>query len=204
MINIFREVGDDTLSTLSKQGDLSTFIQRFEFPEAVKTSCEQYLLYFTDFLKDVGIEASASLTEEAGSVLFSVTPADRDEALENIRTALALYLQLPNGSSANSSQLMEANIAAQRLSAQVQFLKSQIILANATTQQQSFLIDQQNQFIQSQQFSTQVLLDSAQDETNDKEALVRDVVSVKDWGWGPFTVEFPELIRRMKEYFRKN
>src|SRR5215213_4701390 len=48
----------------------------FNFPEAVKIPCEQYLLYFATFLKDLGINAASNLQEEAGKVLFSVTPTE--------------------------------------------------------------------------------------------------------------------------------
>jgi hypothetical protein len=33
----------------------------FDFPEPVKVPCQQYLLYFVQFLKDVGVEATAEL-----------------------------------------------------------------------------------------------------------------------------------------------
>jgi hypothetical protein len=67
----------------------------FAFPPEVRVACEQYLVYFVQFLADVGIEATADLQEKAGGVLFSVTPKDKDEALEHIREALAIYLRLP-------------------------------------------------------------------------------------------------------------
>ena len=48
----------------------------FEFPDAVRVPCEQYLLYFAQFLRDLGVEASSELRHEVGMVLFSVTPTD--------------------------------------------------------------------------------------------------------------------------------
>ena len=44
----------------------------FDFPEEVKVPCEQYLLYFVQFLRDLGIEAASELKDEAGQVLFTV------------------------------------------------------------------------------------------------------------------------------------
>ncbi len=45
----------------------------FDFPKEVKVPCEQYLLYFVQFLHDIGIEATSDLKHEAGQVLFTVT-----------------------------------------------------------------------------------------------------------------------------------
>jgi hypothetical protein len=75
----------------------SSLIKYFDFPHELKIPCEQYLLYFATFLRDlVGINAISSLKEEAERVLFSVTPTDDLEALDKIREALAVYLNLPS------------------------------------------------------------------------------------------------------------
>ncbi|MGC2237929.1 MAG: hypothetical protein WA584_17345 [Pyrinomonadaceae bacterium] len=57
----------------------------FNFPDEIKVPCKQYLEYFATFLKDLGLNATANLKEEAGKVLFSVTPTDDIEALDKIR-----------------------------------------------------------------------------------------------------------------------
>ena len=61
---------------------------QFEFPDEVRVSCEQYLLYFAQFLKDLGVGADTAITSEAGHVLFTVTPTNEKEALDRIRDAL--------------------------------------------------------------------------------------------------------------------
>ena len=75
------------------QGD--TLIAHFDFPDEVAVACEQYLVYFVQFLKDLGVTAEADLHHEAGELLFSIKPDAQDIALENIREALNIYLQLP-------------------------------------------------------------------------------------------------------------
>lgn len=204
IINIFYAAHDEALINLSEKIVSEALIQKFKFPAEVKVACEQYLLYFTEFLRDVGIEANASLREEAGNVLFSVRHNNKDEALENIKIALEIYLNLPSIPILNTSQPLDVGLPVQRLSAQVQFLQSQLTLANATIQQQNFLIAQQNQFIQSQQFSSQVLIDSLKSEDGaDEEPLVGKIISIKEFEWGPLNLGLPELLRRMKEHFKK-
>src|SRR5215469_11433116 len=61
----------------------------FTFPAPIKSACEQYLLYFGQFLSDLGIQTQTELAENAARVLFSVTPIDATQALSQIRDALA-------------------------------------------------------------------------------------------------------------------
>ena len=90
----------------------------FNFPEEMKVACEQYLLYFAQFLQDLGINATSNLKEEAGKVLFSVTPTDDVEALDKIHEALAVYLNLPT-----SPIEYDESFAAMRLQQQVENLQ---------------------------------------------------------------------------------
>lgn len=93
------------------------YIETFNFPEELKVTCEQYLLYFVQFLQDFGINAKSNLEEDAGRVLFSVTPTDNKTALEKIREALAVYLNLPA-----SPIVYDDSFAAMRLQQQIRNL----------------------------------------------------------------------------------
>lgn len=90
----------------------------FDFPENLKVPCEQYLLYFAQFLQDLGINATSNLKDEAGKVLFSVSPTDDNEALDKIREALAVYLNLPS-----SPIVYDDSFAAMRLQQQIENLQ---------------------------------------------------------------------------------
>lgn len=186
--------------------------ERFNFPLEVKTACEQYLLYFAEFLKDVGIEVTASITEEARNVILTVEPKNKEEALENISQLLELYLQLPTSPVVSSYQPdSELSFPAQKLQAQVLQLQSQLTLANAerqylnaTIQQKDTLITQQAQTIQSQQFTAQVLVDSLQKKEDNEEELVGKIIRVKDYEAGPVSIGLPELLRKLKAVFGGN
>jgi hypothetical protein len=69
--------------------------REFELPSHVRVACEQYLLFFVEFLRDLGVNATSDLRHEAGKVLFTVTPDDKKVSLDKIRTALEVYLELP-------------------------------------------------------------------------------------------------------------
>ena len=154
----------------------------------------------------VEIEATSNIREEGSNeVIFSIDPKNKEDALEKIRVALRIFLQLPNSPSFNSPQPLAIDVSfpIQKLVSQVQFLQSQLTLANATIKQKDSLIGQQSHFIQSQQFSSQILFDSVIKENENEEKIVGDLLRVKDFDWGPITLGLPELFRRIKKFLKK-
>jgi hypothetical protein len=151
----------------------------FNFPEEIKTQSEQYLLYFAQFLQDLGINATSNLKDEAEKILFSVTPTDDIEALDKIREALAVYLNLPS-----SPIVYDDSFAASRLQQQIENLQhSQKIAAmelqfkekllitqsevlnakNITISQQLSIIDKQNEVIE-KILSPSIMMNSIENE----------------------------------------
>ncbi len=80
--------------------------------------CEQYLLYFAQFLRDLGINATSNLKNKRGKFFFQFTPTDDIEALDKIRQALAVYLNLPS-----SPIVYDDSFAAMRLHQQIDNLQ---------------------------------------------------------------------------------
>jgi hypothetical protein len=199
---------EQTLISLLSGIDPNSILTRFSFPEEVKVPCEQYLLYFIQFLRDIGIEAISQLREEAGDVLFSVTPVDQEEALDNIKAALEIYLRLPSNPTITTFISMETEIGVQRLVSNILHLNSQLVLANATIQQKDILLQQQGTFIQQQQqlLSGQVLIQSRQggEIAENKESLVSDIISIKKFDWKFIELDLPTLLRRLKQRFKRN
>jgi hypothetical protein len=56
-----KKVIELTKETLSISQTTNSLITLFDFPESIKSSCQQYLMYFAQFLKDLGIEAELKL-----------------------------------------------------------------------------------------------------------------------------------------------
>jgi hypothetical protein len=150
-----------TISTLNLNKNNNSINTTFRFPDNLRVPCEQYLLYFAQFLQDLGVNATPNLKEEAGKVLFSVTPIDDIEALDKVREALAIYLNLPS-----SPIVYDDSFAAMRLKQQIDLLKhsqqmaetefrlrmaqSLVEAQNITIKDQSEMLIQQSVFIQQQ------------------------------------------------------
>lgn len=181
-------------------------VMQFDFPEEVKVPCEQYLLYFVQFLKDLGVEARAELQHEAGQVLFAVTPADKDEALDKIRLALETYLRLSASPITESS--INNEIAVQRLTGEIQALQSRLTLARAEIQYKDKAIDAMQFVIDRQRLSGDVMVESLKNVTpkppdKDKEAVLGGIVEITKYEGKGVNVNFAELFRRFREYLAK-
>jgi hypothetical protein len=191
-----------SLTTSFQDESVSVF---FDFPEEVKVPCEQYLLYFGQFLKDLGVEADTSLTHDAGQVLFTVTPADKSEALDKIRSALNLYLQLP---SSPVSDTTNESVEVQKLEVSILRLKSDLKLAAAEAQARDATIKAQQIIlsVQNALLSGEILVKSINDVTpkpEDKEDLIGGLVALSTYKEKGVEVNLGEILRRMKRLFGK-
>src|SRR6266446_3721901 len=175
----------------------------FDFPEQVRVPCEQYLLYFGQFLRDLGVEVNTALTPEAGQVLFSVTPTDKKEALNKIRVALDLYLHLP---SSPMNDTTNESIEVQRLEAAIFRFKSDLKLAAAELQAKNRTIEAQQLIISVQKglMNGEVLVDSLKEVTpkpEDQEYVIDGVVALGTFEAKVVKLNLGELFRKLKRFF---
>lgn len=176
----------------------------FDFPESIRVPCEQYLLYFAQFLKDLGVEADTTLSHEAGQVLFTVTPADQEEALDKIQTALDVYLKLPTNPITDSG--VKESIEVQRLEANVLRLRSDLKLAAAEIQAKNTTIRAQNLIIevQKEMLSGEILASSVKGVTptpEDKEDVIPGILALSTYEDKGMSINLGEILRRLKRFF---
>lgn len=181
-------------------------IEEFEFPEEIRVECEQYLIYFSRFLSEIGINAKNAISNNiTGKTLFSVMPDHKEQALSQIREALDIYLNLPRNNSINPMN-PSMDLASQQLAANIYHLKSQLMLANAIIQQKEMLIEQQGRLINQQGIAGDILLKSLKKHDNqeeDTENLVGELVKIKKAEWEFIELDLPEMLRWLKNKFNK-
>jgi len=178
----------------------------FDFPEEIKTACKQYLLYFAQFLADVGIKVGTEIKETAGKVLFTVVPEDANVALDNIKKALRLYMEAP-GSSPGDSAAMETDkedIAIMRWQSAVHYLRSQLSLAQAELQAKNATIEYLNLslYVSKQAMLPNVQMDVMPRRPRDEEPIVEGVLSVRKYDLLPgLSLDLPQIFRALKKLF---
>lgn len=201
---IVNEAHNEVVSLLLSRIHQGSLVVTVDFPEEVKVPCEQYLLYFVQFLKDIGIEATADIRHEARSVLFSVTPKDKTEALAHIRRALEVYLTLPTNPNLDTSFGLTTEPRTQQLVANIQHLQGQLVLASAAMQLKEATIQQQQLTIQQQrQVTGGVLIESvriANTPEEDKEKVLGGTVAITKFKWKFLEFDTPDIWRRIKQF----
>lgn len=200
--NTLRPFHEEADKVLTSSSDVNSITVSFDFPLEIRTACEQYLLYFVQFLRDLGVEANTTLTHEAGQVLFTVTPDDKQQALGKIRTALEVYLHLP---SSPVSDTQQGEIAILRLNSELQNFQSKLSLARAEIQMKEAAIQLQQVTIA--QLTGEAVFESLKDVTpkpkdKDKEELLGDIVSLVPLKGKGLEVNLPELFRKLKQLFK--
>lgn len=201
--DVVQRLHELTVDSLQAKLPRESVVMQFDFPEEVRVPCEQYLLYFAQFLRDLGVSADTALTHEAGQVLFTVTPEDKEQALDNIRAALEVYLHLPSSPVSDAGR---DEIVILRLNSELQSLQSKLSLARAEIQMREVAIQLQKVTIA--QLTGEVVVQSIKDVTpkpkdKEKEELLGDIVSLVPIKGKGFEVNLPELLRKLKQLFKK-
>jgi hypothetical protein len=125
---ILAEIHVRTIETIEQKSIKENSIKEFDFPPDVRVVCEQYLHYFVDFLKDVGVKATANIEhDKLGRTLFKVQPENPKIALATIREALEIYLELPMSPLIDEEDISDSKILALR--AEINTLKTRLDLA---------------------------------------------------------------------------
>ena len=170
----------------------------FDFPVPVRTACEQYLVYFAEFLRTIGVSVSTTLEEEAGRVLFSVMPTDRRTALEHIREALRIYLALPSSPVVAQTKKIEEVVLVQQL----EHLRVQMRHAAAVMNAQQVAIESQRETIQLQQKYVGADLNAAASPA-DKEMVLGGTAALTTIKGKGFEIYAGEIFRRVKKIFKR-
>jgi hypothetical protein len=182
----------DSLRVNDEPVNSQTF--KFSFPPEFSTACEQYLLYFHEFLAEVGIAATTDIGHKAGKVLFTVTPESPDEALEKIRQALSIYCHLPV--IANTSFDLSDGIAVRVMGAQILHLESQLMYVTAALECKTIELQNRNAQL------AMMLIQSYDHKSNDEE-LLGGLIRVGDveLGKSGIRISLSEIVRRVKKFF---
>ena len=176
----------------------------FTFPVEVSSACQQYLVCFASFLRDIGMSATTDIRHtKSGQVLFSVTPTAPEEALDNIREALEVYLRLPAITPVNDFNPGH-EVAILQMQANIDHLRSQLRLAAATIQQQQISIA----LLTGQEGPTEIFLSASVPQhkpASDKVELLQGAIKLGDMdiAKGGIQIGLGRIYEMLREKFRK-
>ena len=191
--NIFQAAENNLIKELNK----SSLVSYFNFPPEIETACKQYLIYFTEFLNDIGVSADSNISTHLGQTIFTVTPANKNHALELIKDTLNMYLSLPSNPEIMQINIINQDIGVQQLFSNIQFLQSQLMLGNAIIQAKDTSIKS----LEISNYQLKQIIDSKNielEKQNQGEDLIKGIVSVNKFENKGISINFGELLRRIK------
>lgn len=174
----------------------------FSFPDEIKAVCEQYLLYFGEFLRDVGVQVTAELSEKAdtlGTVLFNVTPTDPKVALSKIREALNIYLALPQNTITPPDE--SASLAEKKLQANIDHLRHQLELLTVIAGSQRLQLQNQQTTIVTQQHLIAKL--ESTPSSADREEFLGGSFALTKLERGGFEFNLAQIFRHVRDLFKR-
>lgn len=119
---------------LTKDSSTNLIIKLFQFPPQYEVICSQYLLWFGELLKSLGIEAIVSTENKNGQTFLSIEPKDNTVLTSKIEKALYLYLSLPYSEylpAESTSDNLIAKVEFQQLQHQIQMFQQQMEVKNS-------------------------------------------------------------------------
>lgn len=205
--NILREITNVVERTLASRPRSDAIVVSFDFPEEVRIPCEQYLLYFIQFLKDLGVEATSELSHKAGQVLFTVVPTDKRDALDKIRTALEIYACLPASTIVNFPEASN-DVAMEKLAENVHYLKRQLHLSlkllqgqEAVIQTQQFIIDHPQHALNGHVIIESFVQEASPSQNEEKEELLGGTVAITKYKGKGFEIDLPKVVKWLRRLF---
>lgn len=194
LLHQFKEYINEALISLNISEDNTPLTSVFKFPKDIQTACEQYLIYFAQFLRDLGIEANTEIKRQAQQTLFNVIPINSNEALDKIKEALDVYINLPQASDLEFSQSESKDVSVQQLLSNVYHLKSQLMLANSVIEQKTATIHS----LKISNYQLSEIVEAQAKKLKDEEEVIGELVTVKKYDGKWFNINLPEIIRRLK------
>ena len=128
---------------LSIGGFANKIVTKYSFSPHSKQAYTSYLLYFIEFLRDLGIEAHGDIVNKGNEILFSVVPTSKEDSLARISQALSFYLNL---SEISADKIDSTNINPV-FELKIEKLKSEIDRLNNNLRTAEVLIKYQEQLI---------------------------------------------------------
>jgi hypothetical protein len=208
-INFITEISEileqlviEIIKELDNKFQLDIYSTIFSFPQEFKMACTQYLVYFAQFLADLGIEVQTEIKDISQGTFFSIIPQNKAEAMGNVKALLSEFMNAPGRVEFDTEISSYQDISAIQWHDNVLHLKSQIGLAKTQLQMKDAVIQIKDATINSlnlinYQLSEKITPTSKKGE----EQIIDGILSVSTVEKFGVKLNLAELIRRLKRKF---
>jgi hypothetical protein len=196
---ILADLIETTTSALYKSLNEEALVTFFNFPTEIAAASKQYLVYFAQFLADMGIEADTEITNDANKTLFKVIPKDKNESLQKIKEALDQYLAAPAVKDFNATSTSQ-DVATLQWQANIDHLRSQVTLGKAIIAAKDAQINYLTKELEIT-YNNQIMIQLPESKSQTGEDIVGGLITVTQVEAPGFTLNLGEFVRKLKRKF---
>jgi len=199
MIIFIEQLHETATTNLRYKSTIFNF--EFYFPDEIRTPCEQYLIYFSQFMMDLGIKIKNDITHENERTIFTVSQENQCNALSTIQDALNAFVTIPIYDKSTLTSI-NSDIAATQLEFNIDCLKRQLLLAKSTISAYEKTVESQSIILKNASLVNQN--DEYIDTTkimDDIEPIFGNYLLVKKFEKNGLIVNYPLIIRALKRRF---
>ena len=185
----------DIVEENNRELNKNHLVNIFSFPPEIRQACEQYLIYFSKFLEDLGIDTTVKLDAQTKNTFFTVIPKNSNDALFKIKELLDIYISLVDEPNLEMVSYTEYDLSINQLLSNVYHLKSQLVLLNS-------ILQAKDATIESLKFTNyqQTLLIELNSKKNEEKVL-DGMLTINEFQGKGFKINLPEILRRLKRRF---
>jgi hypothetical protein len=128
-----KKIVEEEKIKLTNKNIEAVFVKVFNFPSEYKNICSQYLMWFGEFLRNLGIKANVSTQQNIKQTVLIVSPERNGELLTQVEQLFYQYIQLPYMETLSPQQALSPQElhAYQSAVMQVQHLQTQVQMKDA-------------------------------------------------------------------------
>jgi hypothetical protein len=194
-----KEVYQTLVIKFTKDTSTDIFVRVFEFPEGYEDICSQYLVWFGEFLRNLGISANVSTENNNNQTTIIVSPNQANELTDKIEGLFYQYLSLPYAEyipTTKNNLSIEDKYKYQMLSNQLESFKSQIQMKDSIIEMKEATISGLKESVENK--DRELLLISSMKNPEDIQ-LLGGTLSIGEIKWGPFKFNPKSAVERLKK-----
>lgn len=193
-------VSEAVISTLLEKSSTQIFSRVFNFPEGYENVCSQYLMWFGDFLKTLGVEADVSVRNSTNRTILIAAPQENESLITEIEKAFYTYLSLPYAEYLpleRKEEDAETALNYKMLELQVSSFRTQMQVKDALIEQKDGAIN----LLKSEcdKKDKEIMLLSSLEKTSHSDVeLLGGTLSISEYKWGPFKINPKKALDLLK------
>jgi hypothetical protein len=193
-LDICETIINQVLNKLFQSSTEDGILSFFKFPTEIKSACNQYLLYFSQFLKDINYENQVELKCNDCYTLLKVIPKNKNEAINNIYYILKQFLDVPGINNIEVSNTTD--LAVLQWKVNIDSLQAQLMLAKTLLQTKDATIES----LHLTNYRLMQTLNENVKKEEEEEDLIENIVTLTKYKGKGFTINLPEIFRKIKKF----